>query len=215
MFYNVDDIVKDVCIAIDQNSTSERLIESEDIDTLSLNEIVRSKIEDAARGVEKSAPVYLLETGTAFGDSINWKSTKGVGMGYTLLPDNFMRLISFQMSDWQTAVYNAISQDDPLYGLQSSRYPGIRGCPQKPVCAIVPAPVGLVLEFYSCTQGETVHVVKAQYLPEPVIGEDGYIDICEKCYRAVVYNCAGLVCSAYGSKEQAELMFKLSSDLLV
>lgn len=207
--------MRDVRVAIDQNSVSERLIESDDIDTLSLDEIVKSKIVDAARSVEKSAPIYMLETGTAFGDNICWKSTKGIGMGYSLLPDNFMRLISFQMSDWQTAVYNAISNDDPLYLLQSSRYPGIRGCPQRPVCAIVPMPVGLVLEFYSCTQGDSVHVVKAQYLQEPVISDDGFIEVCEKCYRAVVYYCGGLVCVAYGSKEQAELMFKLSSDLLV
>ena len=40
----------------------------------------------------------------------------------------------------------AISADDPLYDLQSSRYKGIRGNVQKPVCAVVNRAEGKVLE---------------------------------------------------------------------
>lgn len=216
MLKKVKDIIKDVRIAIDQNASGGSLIDTGDIETLSLDEIIRSKIVDAVKSVEKAAPVYMLGTGKAFADSIEWFESKGkgVGPGKILLPDDFMRLISFQMSDWSRAVYEAIMPDDPKYHLQSSRFAGIRGNTQKPACAIVPEPTGLTLEFYSCSAGENVNVVKAQYLPEPIISETDDIDIAGKCYRSIVYYCAGLVCSAYQSAEQGEQMFKISNDLL-
>lgn len=216
MLKKVKDITSDVRIAIDQNSSGSSLIDIGDIDTLSLDEIIKSKIVDAAKTVEKSAPVYMLGTGKPFGDSIEWFEGKGVGKGAgrIYLPDDFMRLISFQMSDWSRAVYEAIMPDSPKYQLQSSRFDGIRGNTQKPVCAIVPSPTGLNMEFYSCKGGDSVNIIKAQYLPEPAISETDDIDIPEKCYRAIVYYCAGLVCSAYQSTEQGEQMFKISNDLL-
>ena len=51
MVYKILHISRDVRIAIDENKTSEQLIVDEDIDTLSLNDIVRSKIAEAGRWV--------------------------------------------------------------------------------------------------------------------------------------------------------------------
>ena len=52
MLYSVSELKKDIRIVLDQNMTSEQLFESGDIDTLSLEEIIESKIVDAARLVE-------------------------------------------------------------------------------------------------------------------------------------------------------------------
>lgn len=214
MEYKVSELVKDVRIAIDQNEVGEQLIDVSDMETLTLDEIIANKIVDAVSSVEKSAPIHLLDTGEPFAKNIGWKQAIGIGMGYTILPDNFMRLLTFQMSDWSRPVYEAITEDSPMYAMQTSRYPGIKGCPQRPVCALVLYPVGRVLEFYSCIEGKSVIVKRARYLPYPAI-INGKIDICEKCYRAVVYYLAGLVCSSYGGKDQAELLFGISKDLLV
>lgn len=214
MLKKVRDIASDVRVAIDQNSQNNALIDIEDLDTLSMEEIVRSKIVDAIKSVEKAAPVYMLGTGKPFADSIEWKEGKGVGSGRVLLPDDFMRLISFKMSDWDRPVFDAITPESPQYVLQSSRFAGIKGSPNKPVCVIVPYPTGLVMEFYSCKDGENVNVSMAQYLPEPMISETDDIEIADKCYSAVVHYCAGLVCTAYQSAEQGEQLFKISNDLL-
>lgn len=214
MLKKVKDIARAVRIAIDHNPQNDALIDVGDIDTLSLDDIVRSKIVDAIKSVEKAAPVYLLDTGVPFGDNIAWMEEKGKGPGKILLPDDFMRIISFKMSDWAMPVFEAITPDDATYKLQSSRFKGIRGNVQKPVCAIVPYPAGLFLEFYSCSGGEDVNISMAQYLPEPAIDEDDCVEICEKCYSAVIYYCAGLVCTAYLSAEQGEQLFKISNDLL-
>ena len=61
MVYKIEVVEQDVRIAIDDNKTSEQPISDEDIDTLSLNEVIRSKLEEAVRRVETTAPVYLFE----------------------------------------------------------------------------------------------------------------------------------------------------------
>lgn len=60
MVYKILQIARDVRIAIDQNMTSEQLIATDDIETLSLEEIIRSKIVEAVRRVETAAPVQFL-----------------------------------------------------------------------------------------------------------------------------------------------------------
>ena len=213
MLYTVSDIKKDVRIAIDQNMTSTALSTLGDVDTLSLEEIIGSKIETAARMVETSAPHILLDAGEPFADSIGWDSEPGYGSGHIILPSDFMRLVSFQMSDWSYPVVSAIGDDDPLYARQKSRFPGVRGCPQKPVVAIVQWPVGLVLEFYSCTAGPTVYVKRDRYLPYPKI-VDGEIDLCMRLRDAVVYYAAYQTALSVGDEKLAGTMLNISNELM-
>lgn len=210
MVYKILQIARDVRIAIDENKTSEQLIADEDIDTLSLNDIVRSKIVEAVRRVVTAAPVQFLEEGHDFSSGIYWN---GDGSGWVLLPDDFMRLIAFRMSDWERTVYEAISVDDPLYAKQSSRYKGIRGNVQKPVCAIVNRAEGKALEFYAC-KDNTAMIVRAGYVPYPHIDKDDGIDISEKCYTAVVYTVAALVLTTYGEADKASAMTDLAKSII-
>lgn len=209
MVYKLDRIKRDVRIALDENKVSEQLIADEDIDTLSLDEIIRSKVVEAVRRVELAAPAHLLEEGHDFSSGIYWN---GDGSGWVLLPDDFMRLIAFRMSDWERTVYEAISADNPLYAIQSSRYKGIRGNVQKPVCAIVNRAEGKALEFYAC-KDNTAMIVRAGYLPYPHIDEDDGIDISEKCYTAVVYTVAALVLTTYGEADKASAMTDLAKSI--
>lgn len=209
MIYKLADIVRQVRIAIDQNMTSEQLIADEDIDTLSLNDIVRSKIEEAVRRVESAAPVHFLEEGHTFGDELYWGDLES---GWVLLPDDFMRLIAFRMSDWERTVYAAISANDPLYAKQSSRLKGIRGNTQKPVCAIVNRHEGKALEFYSCNSKDA-QVVRAQYLPYPHIDENDGIDISERCFTAVIYTVAALVLTTYGETDKSAAFNELATSI--
>ena len=202
MIENVNLLIRDIRVALDMNRKDTALIEEEDIDTLDLDELIRSKIETAARLIEERAPVSLLDSGKPLSGSISFKEAVGKGRGRLALPDDFMRLITFKMSDWERAVTEPITETDPRYGLQSSRYAGIRGTPQKPVVAIVSEPTGLVLEFWSCTGGENVKLQRGRYLPIPRIREDG-IEICEKLRSAVVAYTASLVSLATGDTARA------------
>lgn len=211
MVYEVKDILRDVRIAIDENKTNEQLIADEDLDTLMLDDIITSKVIDGVKRVHSEAPVYLLDGGYNFGDGIYWGEMES---GWCLLPDDFMRLVVFQMDDWERAVYHAISEDDKEYQLQSSRFKGVRGTAQRPVCAVAIRPEGRALEFYSCKSTDA-KVKRAVYLPYPRIDEDNGVEICERCYQSVVYMIASLALFTCESTEQGKLLLELSKSALV
>lgn len=209
--YSCEKIAKDVRIALDENMSSDSLTLLGDVDTLSLNDIIKSKIEDSVKRVHSSAPSYLLDGGNNFGDALYWQEHE---CGWVLLPEDFMRLVVFQMDDWSRAVYHAISEDEPLYLQQSSRYKGLRGTPQRPVCAIAIRPEGRVLEFFSCKTSEA-NVSRGVYLPYPHIDEHGGIDICERCYTAVVYTIAALVSITFGDTDKSNVLNELAKTSLI
>lgn len=210
MVYHIHNVMRDVRVCLDQNMTSEQLALTGDVDTLSLDEIVRSKVVDAVVRVHGGAPTHLLEQGHNFGDAVYWGDQAS---GWVLLPEDFMRLIVFEMSDWEQAVFTAIGADDPEYRLQRQRVKALRGVPQRPVCAIATRPEGRVLEFYSC-KDESAYVRRAQYLPYPKIDANGGIDICERCHTAVVYATAALVLITLGEAEKASTLFEISKSAM-
>lgn len=210
MIYQLDKIMQDVRICLDQNMTSDALLESVDIDTLALDDIIRSKILEAVQRVHMDAPNYLLEGGHNFGDAVYWRELES---GWVLLPQDFMRLVVFEMDDWEQAVYQAISTDDPEYEKQRSRFKGIRGTAQRPVCAIAIRPEGRVLEFYSC-KSKDARVSRAMYIPYPKIDEDNGVDICERCYNSVVYTAAGLTLLTCGEVEKGNAVSELAQTFL-
>lgn len=211
MTYQVADIVKDVRVCLDQNMVSDALAGIGDVDTLALDEIIESKIVNAAMAIESQAPVTMLDSGMAFGDSIGWDSEAGYGSGHIHLPDDFLRLLTFQMSDWDYAVTQAITEDDPLYAQQRSRFGGVRGNPQKPIVAITQQPIGLVLEFYSCTSGDA-WVKRARYIPIPRI-RNGKIELCEKLKPAIVYYTAYLAALSISDTTLAASMLNTANTL--
>ena len=198
MRYSVRDIIRDVRVAIDENERAEQLLRDPSQETLDLDMLIKSKIEEASRRVELAAPLFMLEEGHQLREAIKWEPlpSHGAGkdwaFGRVLLPDDFMRLTAFRMSDWERTVHEAIGAEDPLYQRQSSRYKGVRGNPQAPVVAIVSRPAGKTLEFYSC-RSEEAYMTIGNYLPYPEIDEDGTIDICERCYTDVINATAGLI----------------------
>ena len=210
MIYQLDKIMQDVRICLDQNMTSDALLESGDIDTLALDDIIRSKILEAVQRVHMDAPNYLLEGGHNFGDAVYWSELES---GWVLLPQDFMRLVVFEMDDWEQAVYQAISTDEPEYEKQRSRFKGIRGTAQRPVCAIAIRPEGRVLEFYSC-KSKDAQVSRAMYIPYPKIDEDNGVDICERCYNSVVYTAAGLTLLTCGEVEKGNAVSELAQTFL-
>lgn len=210
MLYKTDDVARDVRVCIDQNVTSDRLWATGDVDTLALDEIVRSKILEAVVKVHSAAPVHLLEPGRSFGDAVYWGDQES---GWVLLPQDFMRLIVFEMSDWERAVFIPMSAVDPGYALQRQRVKALRGTAQKPVCVITVRPEGRALEFYSC-KSRDAYVRRAQYLPYPRIDRDKGIDICERCYTAVVYAAASLVLLTLGEADKSSALAGISQSSL-
>lgn len=209
MVVQATEMAKAVRVAIDMNRGDEPLFVEGDTDTLTLDEIIMAKLADAVRLVETEAPATMLESGHDFGDNIFIGED---GKGFVILPGDFMRLVAFRMSDWKRTVFEAISENDPQYALQSSKWKGICGNPEKPVCAIVRRSEGKVLEFYSCADN-TATVTQATYVPIPKIDMDGGIDVAEDCYRAAVYRAASLALASVGD-QLSTTMLEISQSLL-
>lgn len=213
MIVRAEKMVKDVKVAIDQNRSSDALLATDDIDTLSLDEVILEKLVDAVRLVEMEAPHSLLEAGHDFVDDkkLDFHIDED-GKGFIVLPQDFMRLLAFRMSDWRRTIFEAIDETDPKYAQQSSKWKGIRGCPEKPVVAIVSRSEGKVLEFYSCNDA-TATVAQSSYIPYPTIDENGGIDVSEHCYRAAVYRAASLSLASIGD-QLSNTMLEISKGLL-
>lgn len=209
--YTLDNITKDVRIALDQNMASDTLTAIGDVDTLAINDIIKSKIVEAVKRIHCEAPAYLLDGGNNFGDAIYWGDKES---GWVLLPENFMRFVVFQMDDWEQAVYTCFKTDDPEYARQHSHFKGVRGTAQRPVCFIAIRPEGRVLEFYS-SKSKTAKVSRGVYLPYPTIDKNNGINICMRCYDAVVYTIAALFLMTIGEAEKGNLFNELAKSALL
>ena len=211
MIYELGRLRGDVRVALDENRRDQALLAEADEDTLSLDELIGSKAEDGVRRVVASAPGYLLDGGRAIGGSVFWLDR---GAGRILLPDDFLRLRVFRMSDWERPVRDALTERDAEFGLQYSRYRGLRGNPQKPVVVITSGALGLMLEFFSC-RSESATVAEGVYIPMPRIDEHGGIEIPERLYRSAVYSTAALTALTLGEGDLAGRLEELSNGLMI
>lgn len=214
MEYEVEGLMRDIRIALDQNMDNTSLSDFNDADTLTLDQIIKSKLEIAVRLVELNAPVQLLSDSRRLQNSISWMGQQvGIGGGSIVLPDDFVRLVVFEMSDWRMPVSNPISDKDPKYAMQRSRFSGIRGNIDRPVVAITTRSVGQVLEFYSCSAGKNVFIKQGRYIPQRKI-EHGRIHVSEKLKDAVVHYTASMVASTIGQTELSQQLLAIGKELI-
>lgn len=144
---------------------------------LTIDQQIKAQITEAVAQAHLEAPADWLVNASPFAGEITWEDTHGS----IALPEDWLRLVSFSMSDWQMPVLAPITCDHPAYALQRSEFPGLRGTPEKPVCAITP---DRRLEFYSC-RTKNAGIAHALYMPMPAIIDDA-IDIAPRCYPIVI-----------------------------
>lgn len=210
MVYGIEKVIRDVRVCMDQNMEDGELLAEVDADTLELDDIVRSKVVEAVERVHLNAPAERLEGGHTFGEAVYWGDRES---GWVILPDDFLRLVVFEMSDWERPVLTAMRDTDPGYALQRQRVKALRGTAQRPVCVLTWRQEGRALEFYSC-KSEDAFVRRGLYLPVPAVDREGGIDICERCYRAVIYAAAALVLITMGESEKAAALSEISKTAL-
>ena len=211
MIYRVDDIIRDVRVCLDENRRGDDLFAERDVDTLELDVIIASHIEEGARRVVEVASVDKIHNGHSFMDAAVVEHEDGSGS--VALPDDFMRLLSFRMGDWVRTLHGAITADAPEYEVQQSRF-GVRGCPERPVCAYVVTDEGKRLEYYT-TQERPARMVRASYAAYPRLDEgDESIDLSEDLYVASVYMIAALTLITLGDGQKAQSLMEILKPLI-
>lgn len=137
--------------------------------------LFRQNLPQTLQALLLQAPPKLLDADHSFKHAqIHWDSGQpGFGSGWIELPQDFLRLVLFQMSDWNYPVTEPIHPGQPAYAMQKTHYTGVRGSRQRPVVAVVPKENGKILEFYaSATPGAAI--AQAAYCPLPKITDGAY-----------------------------------------
>lgn len=189
----VDYIRKRVRACLDELGLNDACFMEEDQDSIELSGVIESKILEAVRYVYLNASRHLLDGVVLEGTA----TVSDIGVGRLSLPTDFLRMISFKMSDWTSPVCDIITEYDAEYHKQSDKY--ARGTWESPVCALVKTGDGDVLEFYSC-KDSTATIAHALYLPLPVFENVNHlpcVSVCDKLEDAVVNQITGLVLLTY------------------
>lgn len=214
MNYPIDDIIREVRIVLDLNPTSQELLPHKDKATLPIDTLIRSCIKTGYEWLLTNAPLDKLHQGQSFaGRSVAWDSgVVGVGSGRIALPEDFLRLVAFRMSDWHRPVHQVTRANEMEYPRQSSPFPGIKGNPERPIVTIETEAIGRVLHFHACRGGRAVYIQQALYLPRPQLGQE--LELGDELYQALIYYTAHLVATSLGNYDFATRALELSKTFI-
>lgn len=145
------------------------------------NEIEEFRVEDfvdeAIRYIGRVAPVRALGEGKDFKDgTIETNSIQ--------LPNGFVRLIAFQMADWDLPIVDALPSEHPRYRQQANEV--LKGTPKRPIVFICDG--GTKLEYYTSKSAD----IKKAY----AFVVDTTTDYPEQLSDAIAWKTAELVFSA-------------------
>jgi len=165
-----------VRVCLDENMSSEQLTALQDIDTLSLDDLIESKAEDAALSVLRVAPVEKLGDVAQSLEGALEISNEAPYKGRITLPLDFERLVRFKMSSWQYGVFVVQSPNTPQYIQANSEF-NVYGTKDRPAVFLTPSTEScsdLFLEFF-CAGSANDSLDGCLYVAKPkkiVIGSD-------------------------------------------
>ena len=200
-------IIKEVKIILNENIAIDALL-LDDPNQLELEELIKARIVDAVTAIHENAPIEKL-TGVPLTGELSFKSN---GVGTMVLPVDFLRLVIFQLNGWSRPVTAAITDTSPLYAQQMSRFVGVRGGVERPVCAISTIGGTRVMEIFSAAPSTSPDIARASYIPIPSIIEDE-IKTAKRLRTAIYYYCAGLVALSL-NEPTATALFDISKNYI-
>lgn len=166
-------------------------------DTLDL--VINAMLDPSAKELYQIFPNKSYIEGKASSDPA---VDNGDGTGYVVIPEDYIRLKSFKMSEWGREVTEPISMEDPLYKKQRSKY--TRGGKAKPVCVIkdkvLKSVVTKVLEYYSLEDGDAHTIDHFIYIPQ-VAAEN----VQSNLHNSLAWLCAMHVLEIGGRSDAAKL----------
>ena len=144
-----------------------------------LNLLINAILDEAAERVLLNAPLHILDpvkSDVAEGtpETVDNKT------GYIVLADNFLRLVSLKMVEWQRPVMYAMKQTDPEYAVQKNKW--VRGGIAKPKAAFATRTLTVgettaqkrVIEYYSVISS---HAIEWLYYIQETSAQDLQINL--------------------------------------
>lgn len=163
-------------------------------------------MDEVAKELLLMAPLHVLVPKTDTPTPVQILSDDLGKTGYIALPSDFIRLQSFQMSEWERPVTVPIITLDPLYVLQKNKY--VRGGVSKPVAVLSWVGTTKVLEYYSVRTAHTL--AHFRYIPEtlPENVQDNLFDALTWLIAEKVLNITSQTDLAKIAYEKTYLCFK-------
>jgi hypothetical protein len=170
MKVKVTDIEKRVIALLDENSEilEERTVYGDE--TAEVKFLIRQLLPDAARAVLSEAALSDIDEVSSIGSpAVSFGSD---GRGVMTLPDDYLRLVSFRMSDWTRSVTIPMDATGDVYALRCSSRMSDRL--KSPGVAVIHSKSGRTLEIFGSSSDATVAL--ALYVAMPTIS-DGVIHL--------------------------------------
>ena len=190
----VEELIKKVRITMDENSSSSRLAEIKDIDSLQLDELIRESIVAGVKYIHSNADVTELTEDVTEDASTSSVEEEMVGtdkhIQYIDCPSDFHVLSSIKMSRWKKPVRILSSLNNVNEDIELCPYYGIGSDQESPAVYLTERNDKRVFMACSCDE-EGSSLETFRYLPIPSIKE-GNIKIIkgreDDCAYAIAYN---------------------------
>jgi len=163
MVIRIADLVSKVMKILDENE--EIIVDKMEFGYPGTNlpELIAETLPCIAERVVSEASLHEIDEWLELDCDFEWVSP---GRGEMELPNDFMRLVTFRMSDWKHSVSSVISSDSPLYALRFSPLASRRTVRKAPAVAIVEGSCRRILEFIG-SEDPGAYLERGGYLPLP------------------------------------------------
>lgn len=159
-------------------------------------------LDECAQEVLMKAPSLKVE-GTEEG-GVSAQGNKD-GSGYVVLPEGFLRLLEFRMSEWERPVTVAAEAGSETALMQGNRY--LRGGLCKPVCVYGKRGGANVLEYYTVKKS---HVIDRFVYVKECAAENVPVELQD----VLTWWCASRVLQIFGNVNGAQLAYERGKSLL-
>ena len=198
-------LVNRVKTLIDEISSSDSLIVDVGVeDNNPLDRMIESLLDESAHELLMKAPFYRLDITSYDADPVADEYDKTTG--YISLPDDFLRLVYFRMSDWLRPVTELAMKGDAVSVRQYNKH--IRGGVARPVGVLSKTAEGMIVEYYS-TNAKEHQVADFQYVKR-VCAEQ----IPSQLTDAMCWICAGRTLAVMGRADMANTAYGNAQSLM-
>lgn len=200
-------LVNKVKTKIDEISTLDTPLQQITMaDESPIDTIIESLLDESALEILLKAPFHRLPVTSATPTITPDPNDRTVGT--IAVPDDFLRLVSFKMDDWQRSVTELAVKGDPISRRQANKH--IRGGISRPVGVLSKNSSGVVIEYYS-TFSETHSLSEFLYIQKT--SAENITD--NQMIEAMTWVCAGKVLSIIGNADDAKNAYDNAQSLMI
>lgn len=190
-------LVNKVKVRIDEIAPADTpLVDVGVADESPIDIIVDSLLDESAVEVLLKAPFNRLDITQGANSVSVVKDSKITSIGIIKVPQDFLRLVSFKMSDWQRSVTNLSIKGDIISQRQSNKH--LRAGIARPVGVLSKNESGVIIEYYSTFEQEH-QVIDFLYVAKKTAEQITDSQMIE----ALCWICAGKVLSVFGKNSEA------------